>query len=66
MSLHRRAAVLQVIAGTAGVPPAMSAQRENSDSSTLIGNGAHAGGTPAVPSNSLVGCGEKGSSRATR
>ena len=45
----RRAAVLQVIAGTAGVPPAMSAQREQTDRSTLIGNAPHAGGAPAVP-----------------
>ena len=45
----RRAAVLQVIAGTAGVPPAMSAQREQSDTSNLIGNATQAGGTPAVP-----------------
>ena len=45
----RRAAGLQVIAGTAGVPPAMSAQRENSDDSTLSGNVTDAGGTPAVP-----------------
>jgi ATP-dependent Lhr-like helicase len=45
----RRAAVLQVIAGTAGVPPAMSAQREISDSSTLIGNAPQAGGTSAIP-----------------
>ncbi len=45
----RRAAVLQVIAGTAGVPPALSAQREQSDSSTLIGDAPRAGGTPAVP-----------------
>ncbi|MEP6818166.1 MAG: DEAD/DEAH box helicase [bacterium] len=45
----RRAAVLQVIAGTAGVPPAMSAQRENLDSPDLSTNVANAGGTPAVP-----------------
>jgi ATP-dependent Lhr-like helicase len=45
----RRAAVLQVIAATAGVPPAVSAQREHSDSSTLTGNVTNAGGTPAVP-----------------
>ena len=32
----RRAAVLQVNTGTAGVPPAMSAQREQSDTSTLL------------------------------
>ena len=44
----RRAAVLQVNTGTAGVPPAMSAQREQFDSSTLSGN-ATAGETPAVP-----------------
>ncbi len=45
----RRAAVLQVNTGTAGVPPAMSAERENSDDSTLSGNVTDAGGTPAVP-----------------
>ena len=50
----RRAAVLQVNAGTvntgtAGVPRAMSAQREKFDSSTLSGNAANAGETPAVP-----------------
>ena len=64
----RRAAVLRVIAGTAGVagspadvflsagvldPPAMSAQREDSDDSTLSGNVTDAGGTPAVPANRL-------------
>jgi ATP-dependent Lhr-like helicase len=55
----RRAAVLQlntvtvntgtVNTGTAGVPPAMSAQREQSDSSTLLVNATQAGETPAVP-----------------
>jgi len=45
----RRAAILQVSAGTAGGPPAMSAQRENSDNSTLISNAPQAGETPAVP-----------------
>ena len=50
----RRAALLQldtrpVITGTAGVPPAMSAEREQSDPSTMDGNAARAGGTPAVP-----------------
>jgi ATP-dependent Lhr-like helicase len=49
----RRAAVLQVITGTAGVPPAMSAQREQSGSSTLDVDAANAGGTPAVPVKSL-------------
>jgi ATP-dependent Lhr-like helicase len=38
-----------VNAGTAGVPPAMSAQREQSEGSTLSGNAASAGETPAVP-----------------
>ncbi len=37
----RRAAVLQVNPGTAGVPPAMSAQREQSGGSTLCGNAAN-------------------------
>jgi len=37
--------------GTAGVPPAMSAQREGSDGSVLSGNVTSAGGTPAVPVN---------------
>jgi ATP-dependent Lhr-like helicase len=45
----RRAAVLQVIAGTAGVPPAMSAQREQINTSILISNAPDAGGAPAVP-----------------
>jgi len=45
----RRAAVLQVIAGTAGDPPAMSAQRESLDSSTENADATYAGGTPAVP-----------------
>src|SRR6185503_20060753 len=45
----RRAAVLQVITGTAGVPPAMSAQRENVDNSTENADAPQAGGTPAVP-----------------
>jgi ATP-dependent Lhr-like helicase len=49
----RRAAVLQVIAGTAGVPPAMSAQREQSDNSTVSDDLTNAGGTPAVPANRL-------------
>jgi len=49
----RRAAVLQVIAGTAGVPPAMSAQRKQFDTSTLTGNAPYAGGTPAVPAINL-------------
>ncbi|MGH9871420.1 MAG: DEAD/DEAH box helicase [Pyrinomonadaceae bacterium] len=64
----RRAAVLQVIAGSAGVAgspadvfqsagaldsPAMSAQRENSDNSTEPGNATHAGETPALPANHL-------------
>jgi ATP-dependent Lhr-like helicase len=44
----RRAAVLQLNTGTAVVPPAMSAEREKSDS-TMSGNAAAAGGTPAVP-----------------
>mgnify|MGYP003694403691 CR=1 FL=1 len=47
----------QVIAGTAGVPPAMSAEREQFDTSTLIGNAPQAGGTPAVPAIHLMGCG---------
>jgi ATP-dependent Lhr-like helicase len=38
----------QVIAGTAGAPPAVSAQRE-SDNSTLPGTVTNAGGAPAVP-----------------
>jgi ATP-dependent Lhr-like helicase len=45
----RRAAVLQVIAGTAGVSPAMSAQRENVDNSSGNADATYAGGTPAVP-----------------
>ena len=45
----RRASVLQVNTGTAGVPPAMSAQRESSVDSTLFGDEANAGETPAVP-----------------
>ena len=45
----RRAAVLQVIAGTAGVPPAMSAQREPPDASSVLGSAPQGGGTPAVP-----------------
>ncbi len=54
----RRAAVLQVNTepvdtGTAGVPPAMSAQRERADDSTLYGGASDAGGTPAVPVKSL-------------
>ncbi len=54
----RRAAVLQVntgtaATGTAGVPPAMSAQREHRDHSTISGDAADAGGTPAVPVNKL-------------
>jgi len=47
----------QVIAGTAGVPPAMSAKRENE--SGLLPKFARlrrvAGGTPAVPANHLIG-----------
>ena len=50
---ERRAAVLQVIPGTAGVPPAVSAQREQSDNSTLPGDVTNAGGTPAVPAAAL-------------
>jgi ATP-dependent Lhr-like helicase len=60
----RRAAVLQindgtantepvhtgtVDTGTAGVPPAMSAEREQFDNPTLDGNATEAGETPAVP-----------------
>ncbi len=50
----RRAALLKVntglvITGTAGVPPAMSAEREQVDHSTLSGNAALASETPAVP-----------------
>ncbi len=45
----RRAAVLQVSPGTAGVPPAMSAQRESSGDSASSGDEANAGETPAVP-----------------
>jgi ATP-dependent helicase Lhr and Lhr-like helicase len=45
----RRAAVLQVIAGSAGVPPAMSAQRENLDDPQLSPDVTNAGGTPALP-----------------
>jgi len=45
----RRAAVLQVNPGTAGVPPAMSAQRESSGDSALSADEANAGETPAVP-----------------
>jgi ATP-dependent Lhr-like helicase len=49
----RRAGVLQVVTGTADVPPAMSAQREQPGSSGLRGDAALAGGTPAVPVKSL-------------
>ncbi len=45
----RRAAVLQANTGTAGVPPAMSAQREQRDHTTIVGNEANARGTPAIP-----------------
>ena len=48
----------QVIAGTAGVPPAMSAKREK-DWQKRIPNTARlrrvAGGTPAVPANHSTG-----------
>jgi ATP-dependent Lhr-like helicase len=44
---ERRAAVLDI--GSAGVSPAMNAQRELLDHATLAGNGANAGGTPALP-----------------
>jgi len=54
----RRAAVLQAITGTAatgtaGVPPAMSAQREHRDHSNMSGDATNAGGTPAVPVREL-------------
>jgi ATP-dependent Lhr-like helicase len=54
----RRAAVLEVntgtsLTGTAGVPPAMSAQREQLDHSTVSGNATQAGETPAVPVDKL-------------
>ena len=54
----RRAARLQVntgpvITGTAGVPPAMSAERQQFDHSTLSGNATVAGEPPAVPVRSL-------------
>ena len=49
----RRAAVLQVDPGSAGVPPAMSAQREQLDHSTISDDAANAGETPAVPVNKL-------------
>ncbi len=49
----RRAAVLQVSTGTAGLPSAMSAQREQLDHSTMSGDAANAGETPAVPVNKL-------------
>jgi ATP-dependent Lhr-like helicase len=55
----RRAAVLQAVPGTAGVPPAMSAQREQSDNSTLSGNAAYAGETPAVPVIKLLVAAER-------
>jgi ATP-dependent Lhr-like helicase len=58
----RRAAVLQVNTGTlntgtAGVPPAMSAQREQFDSSTLSGTGAHAG-EPSTPADRKTSAGD--------
>jgi ATP-dependent Lhr-like helicase len=54
----RRAAVLQINTGTAptgtaGVSPAMSAQREQVDYSTVSGDAAKAGETPAVSVNRL-------------
>jgi len=54
----RRAGVLQAntgtaATGTAGVSPAMSAQRERLDHSTVSGDAANAGGTAAVPVRSL-------------
>jgi ATP-dependent Lhr-like helicase len=54
----RRASLLKVnaglvITGTGGVPPAMSAQREQFDHSTVNGDAAVAGETPAVPVKSL-------------
>ena len=54
----RRAAVLEVktgtaVTGTAGVSPAMSAEREESDSSRLSANVSGAGETPAVPVSSV-------------
>src|SRR6185437_9385301 len=54
----RRAAVLQLntgpaATGTAGVSPAMSAQREQLDHSTLTANATQAAETPAVPVSEL-------------
>jgi len=54
LKTDRRATVLQPkietgITGTAGVPPAMSAQREKSEDSTVDAYASDAGGTPAVP-----------------
>ncbi len=48
----RRAAVLQIKTGTKGVPPAMSAEREQFATATLEA-GANEGGTLAVPMKSL-------------
>ncbi|HEX3282222.1 MAG TPA: DEAD/DEAH box helicase [Pyrinomonadaceae bacterium] len=50
----RRAAVLEIvtgtsITGTAGIPPTMSAQREQLDHSTVSSNATLTGGTPAAP-----------------
>ena len=53
LKADRRAAVLQVNTVTAGVPPAMSAEREQPDTSPLTDDVTNAGGTPAVPVKSL-------------
>jgi ATP-dependent Lhr-like helicase len=49
----RRAAVLEVNPGTAGEAPAVSAEREKSDSSMLCDNTTNAGEAPAVPVNKV-------------
>ncbi|MDQ1637166.1 MAG: ATP-dependent helicase Lhr and Lhr-like helicase [Pyrinomonadaceae bacterium] len=52
----RRAAVLQLDTGTAGVPPAMSAQREQLDHSIKPNDAATAGGMSAVPGTGRNAC----------
>jgi ATP-dependent helicase Lhr and Lhr-like helicase len=49
----RRAAVLQVVTGTAGVSPAMSTKREQLGQPTEVSDEAAAGETPAVPVKGL-------------
>ena len=54
----RRAAVLQVSTGSAGVPPALSAQREQIQNAALnVAYRAHCGRDARAPSVESMGCG---------